>query len=117
MSDLMKQGLEFTAVGLSIVFAVLLLIAGFVALIRKVDTILIGRDKHGSAEARKEPSNLDELTQVLIAAAAATLLQGRARIRSIHRVQNNGMARSPWSQQGRAILQGMHVISKKSNRF
>ncbi|MFH2001461.1 MAG: OadG family protein [Planctomycetota bacterium] len=117
MSDLIKQGLEFTVVGLSIVFAVLILIAWFVAWIRKVDTFLSKREERGSAKAESGPPNLDELTMVLIAAAAMTLLQGRARIRSIRRVQNNGFARSSWSLQGRASLQGMHVISKKVNHF
>jgi len=117
MSDLMEQGLEFTAVGLSIVFVVLLMIACFVALIRKVDTFMLERGKRCTAKKDKDLPNLDETTMVLIASAIATLLKGRTRIRSIRRVRNNGPARSPWSLQGRASLHGIHVISKKTSRF
>ena len=107
MSDTLAFGLRFSLIGMSIVFAVLLLIACVVTVMQRLDR------KHAKPGAPSRDQNIDDLTLVLIAAAAAAMLAGRARIRSIKRVRQQNTVRSPWSLQGRATLLGSHQIRMK----
>jgi Na+-transporting methylmalonyl-CoA/oxaloacetate decarboxylase gamma subunit len=107
MSDTMAFGIRFSLIGMSIVFGVLLLVACVVAVIRRLDRV------HEKTEETPREQNIDDLTLALIAAAATAMVAGRARIRSIRRVQQPDGYRSPWSLQGRASLLGSHQIRKK----
>ena len=98
--------------GVAIVFTVLALIAGVVALFKRLD------DRWQAAEARaaatavdKEPT-LDDTTLVIIAAACATVVGGRFRVRRIRRLLSPRQKRTPWSAQGRLTLQGSHVVER-----
>ena len=98
--------------GVAIVFMVLALIAGLVALFKRLD------DRWQAAEARaaeaataKEPT-LDNTTLVIIAAACATVVGGRFRVRRIRRLLSPRQKRTPWSAQGRLTLQGSHVVER-----
>lgn len=107
MSDTLAFGIRFSIIGMSIVFGVLLLIACVVAVMQRLDRL------HERSGAPPKPQTIDDLTLALIAAATATVLAGRVRIRSIRRVQLQKTVWSPWSLQGRAILLGSHQIRKK----
>lgn len=114
MVEPMDFTLRFTITGWVIVFGALALIAVVVAMIRKVDNHWQKREaKEEAAAVEKEPT-IDNLTLVLITAACATMIQGRYHIRHVRRLLPSDMAsRSPWSLQGRAILHGSHVVSRK----
>jgi Na+-transporting methylmalonyl-CoA/oxaloacetate decarboxylase gamma subunit len=110
MSDTVAFGIRFSLMGIGIVFGVLLLVTCAVAVMQLLDR----------AHARPAPTpgkqNIDDLTLALIAAAAAVMVTGRARIRSIRRVLQADSPRSPWSMQGRALLLGSHQIFKKGRQ-
>jgi len=115
MPSVPEWGFSFTfaAVGITIVFASLALIAVTIALIRRLnDKWQAHEDRQNQAALDKEQT-IDSTTLVLIAAATATMVQGRFHIRSVRRLLPAGGARSAWSVQGRAILHGSHVVSKK----
>ena len=116
--------LTLALVGLLIVFSVLTVIVCAVAVVRKLDDFFAARAEAraaaraeaGGAEAQPgSDANIDAVTSVLIAAAAATVLQGRHRIRSVRRLLPPGSPRSPWSSQGRLYLQGSHSIQRKKS--
>ena len=60
---------------------------------------------------RPPDASIDDLTLVLIAASCATVIEGRFRIRQITRVP--GARAGAWSQQGRAILLGSHILPQQ----
>jgi len=101
--------------GIFVVFLVLALIAGVVSLFKRLD------DRWQAAEAAaqeaavaKEPT-IDVTTQVLIAAACATAVGGRFRVRRIRRLLSPRQRRTPWSAQGRLTLQGSHVVERSQH--
>ena len=104
--------------GILIVFGVLALIAIAVTLFKRVD----GRwQAHEAALVEQETGriqNIDHITLLLIIAAAATVVGGRFRVRRIHRLLPMRTKRTPWSSQGRLILQGSHgaTTRKRSAR-
>jgi Na+-transporting methylmalonyl-CoA/oxaloacetate decarboxylase gamma subunit len=112
VSDILSDGLALTAVGLAIVFSVLGLIALFVTGLGRLDAGWRARERRAAAAAVHRTPTIDTTTAVLIAAAAATIVQGRHRIRSIRRLPPPELS-SPWSAQGRAVLQGSHVIQRR----
>ena len=116
MLENLEFGLLLTFVGLVIVFAVLALIAGIVTLIGKLDKRWQEDERRWHEEAVDRTPTIDATTAVLIAAAVATYLGGRARIRTVRRLLPADMPSSPWSAQGRATLQGSHVISREGGR-
>ena len=104
---------SLTVVGILIVFGVLALIASVVAVLKRLD------DRWQDHEARqrdaagdKEPT-IDDTTLVLISAAAAVAVGGRFRVRRIRRLLSPRQKRTPWSAQGRLILQGSHAVKRK----
>ena len=110
------DNLPLALVGLLIVFMVQLIIATTVYLIRSLDEKWRHQEKRRNAEAYDRDPTIDATTVVLIAAAAATVLRGRHRIRSIRRLMPTNHRRSPWSSQGRAVLQGSHVIDRAADK-
>jgi len=110
--------INLVLVGLLIVFSVLTVIAFAVSIVRKIDDFFAARADARAAAGKvvtgPEP-NLDSVTAVLIAAATATVLQGRHRIRSVRRLLPMDSPRSPWSSQGRLYLQGSHSIQRKKS--
>lgn len=113
MQDPMSFGLNLTAVGLAIVFAVLTLIALIVVVVGKLDARWRAQEEKKKAEALDREPTIDNTTAVLIAAAVATYVGGRYRVRSVRRLISSDPTSSTWSAQGRAVLQGSHVITRK----
>ena len=100
-------------VGILIVFGVLTLIASVVAVLKRLDDRWLDHEeRHAAAAVDKEPT-IDNTTLVLIAAAAATAVGGRFRVRRIRRLLSPRQKRTPWSAQGRLILQGSHTVRRK----
>lgn len=99
-------------VGVLIVFGVLALIAAVVGILKRLDDRWLDHEaRQLEAAGRREPT-IDTTTLVLIAAAAATAVGGRFRVRRIRRLLSPRQKRTPWSSQGRAVLQGSHVVRR-----
>ena len=110
------DSLTLTVAGLLIVFLVQASISLVVALMRRLDENWRRKEEmRATAAFGKEPT-VDATTLVLIAAAVGTVLTGRHRIRSVRRLLPADAPSSPWSSQGRAVLQGSHVIVRKGTR-
>ncbi len=109
-------GLEITLVGLGIVFLALLLIAGAITLMKRLDERWQESERRSEEAAFGLAPTVDSTTVVLIAAAVATLLVGRHRIRSVRRLSAADSPSSAWSVTGRAVLQGSHVIAPRAPR-
>ena len=101
--------------GILIVFAVLILIATVVSLFKRVDDRWRAHEAALAAQSTSRTQNIDDITLLLISAAAATVVGGRFRVRRIHRLLPMRTKRTPWSSQGRSILQGSHAITRKRN--
>lgn len=114
MTDTLAYGLNLTLVGLAIVFAVLSAIAGVVSLIGRLDDRWQARERQVEESRLDRPPTIDATTAVIIAAAVATYLTGRHRIRSVRRLLPATATTSPWSASGRAVLQGSHVITRRT---
>jgi len=104
--------LTLTAVGILIVFLVQALISIIVALIRGLDERWREREREQAERALVRDPTIDRTTLVLICAAVSTVLQGRHRIRAVRRLLPADSQKSPWSVQGRAVLQGSHVLTR-----
>lgn len=116
MPELLRTALNLTVVGMGIVFAVLGFIVMIVAWIGRVDKRWLGREEAHDRASLERPPTIDATTAVIIAAAVATWLGGRFRVRSVRRLMRADAPTSPWSAQGRAVLQGSHVITRKGTR-
>lgn len=110
----MAFGLQLTVVGMLIVYLVLGLIAGIIGLISRVDHRWQREEERARAESLDAEPTIDNLTAVVIASAVAAIIGGRSRIRSVRRLLPADAASSAWSAQGRAVLQGSHVISRRA---
>lgn len=115
-AETLLQNMPLALVGLLIVFAVQLIIALAISWIRQLDEKWRHQEKRRNAEALDREPTIDVTTLVLVAAAAATVLRGRHRIRSIRRLMSPDHKRSPWTTQGRAVLQGSHAIDRHQKR-
>ncbi len=113
MENPLEFGLTFSIIGIAIVFAALMIISLAVSLIRKANEGWEKREEKEEAEALTKEQSIDNTTLVLIAAAAATMIQGRFYIRSVRRLLPANTPGGSWSVQGRAILLGSHVVNKK----
>ena len=101
-------------VGICIVFGVLALISIVVALFKRVDDRWKAHEQALVDQSVGRTQNIDNITLLLIVAAAATVAGGRFRVRRIHRLLPMRTKRTPWSSQGRLILQGSHgTITRK----
>lgn len=108
----MSEALEISLVGIAIVFVVLAMTAGVVALMGRLDRRWQQREAEEAEAALVSEPTIDATTLVLISAAVATYLQGRYRIRSVRRVAVPQRSHG-WSAQGRAVLMGSHVVPRK----
>ncbi len=99
--------------GIMIVFGVLALISLVVALLKKLDGRWQDHERRVDEAAVTREPTIDNTTLVLISAAVATVVQGRFRVRRIHRLLSPKRKRTPWSAQGRLILQGSHTVRRK----
>lgn len=108
--------LTITVVGLAIVFLVQVAIALVVSLLRRLDERWQAGETACAVAALERQQTLDDTTLLLISAAAATMIAGRSRIRSVRRLLPADSPSSPWSAQGRAVLQGSHIIVRKRDR-
>lgn len=116
MNDHLVFGLELTLVGMGIVYFALVLIVAAISGMKRLDERWRAAEQAGDEAAFGKSPNVDYTTLVLISAAVATMLVGRARIRSVRRLAPADFASSPWSVTGRAVLQGSHVITGRSPR-
>lgn len=112
-SDVFGFGLEITLVGLGVVFLGLLLVAAAIALMRRLDERWREGERRSEAAALERTPTIDSTTLVLIAAAVATMVGGRHRIRGVRRLLPGESAASAWAVTGRAVLQGSHVIAHR----
>ncbi len=112
MPEWLSFSLNLAAIGITIVFGVLSLIAVVISLIRKLDDRWQRHEHKEKQEAVDKEPSIDNITVVLISAAVATMVTGRYHIRSVRRLLPSGSVRGPWSAQGRAVLHGSHVVSK-----
>lgn len=104
-----------TVVGVFIVFSVLALISLMVTLFKRLDDYW-QRQEEAKADSETDSAdeqNIDDTTLLLISAACATVVGGRFRVRRIHRLLSPKQRRTPWSSQGRLILQGSHTVGRK----
>jgi len=108
------RSLALSVVGILVVFGVLAMIALVVGAIRKMDDGWKEQEQVKEAEALEKQPTIDDTTAVLIAAACATVITGRFRVRRIRRLLSPRTRRTPWSAQGRLILQGSHSVTRKS---
>lgn len=99
--------------GVLIVFGVLAAISLVVALLKKLDGRWQDHERRVDEAAVTREPTIDNTTLVLISAAVATVVQGRFRVRRIHRLLSPKRKRTPWSAQGRLILQGSHTVRRK----
>lgn len=113
MSDAVQFSLEFAAIGITIVFFSLIVITLAVTLVRTADERWQAKEKHDEAAAIDRDPTIDTTSLVLIAAACATMIQGRYHIRRVRRLMPSTAQAGVWSMHGRAILHGSHVVSKK----
>jgi Na+-transporting methylmalonyl-CoA/oxaloacetate decarboxylase gamma subunit len=102
-----------TLVGILIVFGVLALIASVVAVLKRLDDRWQDHEARQSAAATGKEPTIDNTTLILIAAAAATAVGGRFRVRRIRRLLSPRQKRTPWSAHGRLVLQGSHTVRRK----
>ncbi len=100
-------------IGAFIVFCVLALIALVVTLFKRLDDHWQKQEETKAARELDNEQNIDDTTLVLICAACATVVGGRFRVRKIHRLLSPKRKRTPWSAQGRLILQGSHTVTRK----
>ena len=104
---------SLTIVGILIVFGVLALIATVVAILKRLDDRWQDHEARQEAAAVEKDPTIDNTTLVLISAAAAVAVGGRFRVRRIRRLVSPRQKRTPWSAQGRLILQGSHAVKRK----
>ena len=114
MTPDLNYALNLTLVGIAIVFAVLALMALVIKLVRRSDEGWKVQEKQREVEALEKRPNVDATTAVLIAAAVATIVGGRHRVRSVRRLLPRDAKASSWSAQGRAELMGSHSITRKA---
>ena len=113
MSELFGFGIKFSIIGILIVFLSLTFISLAVSLIKRLDKGWQEKEKKREEAAVSKDQSIDTTTLILISAAVATILTGRYHIKSVRRLMPKDAPRSPWSMQGRAILHGSHVVTKK----
>lgn len=111
--DPITFGLEITLVGMGVVFVGLLLVTAAISLMRRLDERWQAGERQGETAALLATPTIDSTTLVLIAAAVATMVGGRARIRGVRRLLPGESAASAWAVTGRAVLQGSHVITPR----
>jgi sodium pump decarboxylase gamma subunit len=113
MPEWLSFGLNLTVIGVIVVFVVLSIIAAVIALVRRLDDKWEAREKSNDAAALAKDQNIDSTTLIILAAACATMIQGRFYIKKVRRLLPRTAIKGPWSVQGRSVLLGSHVVQKK----
>ncbi|MCD6160803.1 MAG: OadG family protein [candidate division Zixibacteria bacterium] len=114
MQETLGFTIKFSIVGILIVFSALTFISIIVSLLKRTDDRWQAHElSQQEATASEGEANIDILTLVIISAAAATVLQGRYYVRKIRRIRRLGAKPGSWTVQGRSILLGSHLVSKK----
>lgn len=116
MSQDLIFSFRFAGIAIILVFSALAIISTAIYYASKLDKYFSGRKKtseQDEGQAAGQTSNIDNLTLVLISAAAATMIQGRFHIKKVRRLMPGDHVNSPWATRGLAILHGSHVIEKK----
>ncbi len=108
--------LTFSGVGITIVFAVLALIATVISVLRNFDDRWEQKERQAEIDRLNEEPSIDATTLVLISAAVATAVEGRHYIKSVRRVAPKGIRRGTWALQGRAVLHGSHTVKPNHRR-
>jgi Na+-transporting methylmalonyl-CoA/oxaloacetate decarboxylase gamma subunit len=106
--------LKFSVIGIGIVFAALALISAIIALVRRLDDRWQASERASEQAALEEDPSIDSTTLVILAAACATIIEGRFHIRKVRRLMPATAQKGPWSLQGRAVLLGSHVVGKRN---
>ncbi len=106
-----SDAVTLAVVGFLIVFMVLALTATLVWLVGRFDLRWQRHEQVTEQQRTDREPTIDATTAVIAAAAVATYLGGRARIRSVRRLIPAAGEPSTWSAQGRATLLGSHAIS------
>ena len=104
MSETLQQNLPLAVVGLLIVFTVQTIIAMTISGLRQLDEKWRFQEKADNAEALDREPTVDATTVVLVSAAAATVLRGRFRIRSIRRLMPASVSHSGRSRWNRIVI-------------
>lgn len=99
--------------GILIVFGVLALISLIVGALKKLDGRWQDHERRVDEAAVTRQPTIDDTTLILISAAAATVVQGRFRVRRIRRLLSPKRKRTPWSAHGRLTLQGSHAVRRR----
>ena len=112
-TDTLSLGLVISLIGMGVVYLGLLLVTGAITLMRRLDRRWQEAERLGEMAALSAAPTIDSTTLVLLAAAAATLVAGRHRIRGVRRMLPGEGTASAWAVTGRAVLQGSHVMSSR----
>lgn len=115
MSNDFIFGLKFSLVGMVIVFISLIIISFSIRLMRMLDERASKLGKPKDEISKPEEQNVDNLTLVLISAAAAATVNKKFKIKSVRRMVSRDSAGS-WTVQGRSVLHGSHVLNLKSDK-
>ncbi len=110
------ESLPLAVIGMTIVFAVLSIIALVVRVIQSLDTRWQAGEREREESATELAPTIDHTTLVLITAAVTTAVRGAAQIRSVRRLLPAGAPRGAWALQGRVGIQGSHTIERKRDR-
>ena len=113
MSETILFSLKFSIIGVFIVFISLALIVLAISLIKGANDYWIKHEDLQRKQMLCKTQNIDNITLAIIAAAVSTMLLGRYHIKGVRRYLPGDLKTSPWSSEGRAILHGSHIISKK----
>lgn len=106
-----------TLSGVVIVFGVLTIIALVVAFFKRLDDHWQAQEAEALVRATQKAPTIDDTTLLLITAACATVVAGRFRVRRIRRLLSPKTKRTPWSAQGRLILQGSHTVQRPNKKW
>ena len=112
-TDTLSFGLEISLIGMGVVYLGVLLVTGAITLMRRLDERWQTAERQSEADALMAAPTIDSTTLVLLAAAVATMVAGRHRIRGVRRMLPGESAASAWSVTGRAVIQGSHVMSQR----
>jgi len=117
MEQNISYAVNMSIAGMSIVFGSLILISIAVRAMRMIDEWLEESKKKNNLPEPEKEQTLDNLTLVLISAAAAAKLQKRKySIRSVRRIVSRDATIAGWTMEGRSVLHGSHVINVKQDK-
>ncbi|RMH74001.1 MAG: hypothetical protein D6675_00990 [Gemmatimonadetes bacterium] len=113
MEDIL-YGVKISAIGISIVFGALIVIAWILSLFDRVDTLLTRSKSPQTGDASVVSDSVHGVSPEVVAAISAAVLAayGKARIRKI-RYRSGPAEASSWSIQGRATVMASHRIEKQ----